>query len=82
MLSKSSKWELSFVHYIKKFTISSFVISRFECTSTYFLHHLQLHRIFMKCTLSTKLNLPGSINKNPRQFGKMLYYTQLCTITM
>ena len=32
MLSKSSKWELSFVHYISKFTILRFVISRFECT--------------------------------------------------
>ena len=32
MLSKSSKWELGFVHYITKFTISRFVISRFECT--------------------------------------------------
>ena len=31
MLSKSSKWELGFVHYIAKFTISRFVISRFEC---------------------------------------------------
>ena len=33
MLSKSSKWELDFVHYIAKFTISRFVISRFECTA-------------------------------------------------
>ena len=32
MLSKSSKWELGFVHYIAKFTISRLVISRFECT--------------------------------------------------
>ena len=31
MLSKSWKWELDFVHYIAKFTISMFVISRFEC---------------------------------------------------
>ena len=31
MLSKSSKWELDFVHYITKFTILKFVISRFEC---------------------------------------------------
>ena len=31
MLSKSSKRELGFVHYLKKFTISRFVISRFEC---------------------------------------------------
>ena len=36
MLSKSSKWELGFVHYIAKFTISRFVISRFECASTTF----------------------------------------------
>ena len=33
MLSKSSKWELGFVHYIAKFTILRFVISRFECTT-------------------------------------------------
>ena len=31
MLSKSTKWELGLVHYIVKFTISRFVISRFEC---------------------------------------------------
>ena len=36
MLSKSSKWELGFDHYIAKFTISRFVISRFECTKQYF----------------------------------------------
>ena len=29
MPSKSSKWELGFIHYIAKFTISRFVISRF-----------------------------------------------------
>ena len=33
MLSKSLKWELGFVQYIAKFTISRFVISRFECTN-------------------------------------------------
>ena len=32
MLCKSSKWELGFVRYIPKFTISRFVISRFKCT--------------------------------------------------
>ena len=31
MFSKSSKWELGLVHYIAKFTISRFIISRFEC---------------------------------------------------
>ena len=31
MHSISSKWELGFVHYITKFTISRFVISWFEC---------------------------------------------------
>ena len=31
MLSKSSKWELGFVHYIAKFTTSRFLITRFEC---------------------------------------------------
>ena len=32
MLSKSSKWELGLVHFIVKFTILRFVMSRFECT--------------------------------------------------
>ena len=32
MVSKSSKWELDFVHYIAKFTKLRFAISRFECT--------------------------------------------------
>ena len=31
MLSSSLKWEPGLVHYIVKFTISRFVISRFEC---------------------------------------------------
>ena len=31
MLSKTSKWELGLIHYIAKFTISRFVISRFKC---------------------------------------------------
>ena len=34
MLNKSSKWELGFIHYIAKFTILRFVISRFDCTIT------------------------------------------------
>ena len=33
MLSKSSKWELGFVRYIKKLTISRFIISRLECST-------------------------------------------------
>ena len=32
IFSKSSKWEVGLVHYIEKFTISRFVISRLECT--------------------------------------------------
>ena len=31
MFSKSSKWELGFVYNIAKFTISRFVILKFEC---------------------------------------------------
>ena len=30
MLSKSSKWELGLLYFIEKFTISRFIISRFE----------------------------------------------------
>ena len=38
MLSKSSNWELGFVHYIKKFTISRFIISSFlSVIMSYFL---------------------------------------------
>ena len=33
MLSKSSKWEMGFVHNIAKFTIARIVISKFECTT-------------------------------------------------
>ena len=33
MLSKTSKWELGFVHYIAKFTILRFTISKFESAS-------------------------------------------------
>ena len=33
MLSKSSKWELSLIRYIAKFTTTRFVISRFECAT-------------------------------------------------
>ena len=33
MVSKSSKWELDFVHYIAKFTKSRFAISRFESSN-------------------------------------------------
>ena len=49
MLSNSSKWELGLVHYIAIFTISRFVISRFERVSEnngYFCkNYLQFHEI-------------------------------------
>ena len=50
MLSKSTKWELGFVHYIAKFTISRFVISRFECTC-----QLSSYSIIILLTHSTSL---------------------------
>ena len=43
MLSTSSKWELGFVHYIKKFTNSRFVISRFDC-STFFVWSMMFQK--------------------------------------
>ena len=42
MLRKYSKWGLGFVHYTAKFTISRFVISRFECTLFFPLQTLTL----------------------------------------
>ena len=43
MPSKSSKLELGFVHYIAKFTILRFVISRFECTATVKFSYIYIH---------------------------------------
>ena len=43
MLSRSSKWELGFVHYIAKFSKSRFIISRFGCSMyVYFLYYYLL----------------------------------------
>ena len=52
VLSKSSIWEVGFVHYIAKFTIPRFVISRFECTIlnvcyVYFLVAVIILKFFM-----------------------------------
>ena len=55
MLSKSSKWELSFVHYIVKFTISRFVISRFEFTS--YLITISLSLKFYACMTNVAVYL-------------------------
>ena len=41
--TKNKMWELAFVHYIAKFAISSFVISRFECSTI--LHDVLLHKL-------------------------------------
>ena len=45
MSSKSSKWELGFDHYIVKFTISRFVISRFECNNIWQISFLIVHEV-------------------------------------
>ena len=44
MLSKSSKWELGFVHFIPKFTISRFIISRFE----WYIYYVSTINIFSR----------------------------------
>ena len=48
MPSKTSKWELGFVHYIAKFTILRFVISRFECSTPDSKKVLSLSAFFLK----------------------------------
>ena len=55
MLSKSSKWKLGFVHFIAKFTISRFVISRFECTS--YLITISLSLKFYACMTNVAVYL-------------------------
>ena len=55
MLRKSSKWELGFVHYIVKFTISRFVISRFEFTS--YLITISLSLKFYACMTNVAVYL-------------------------
>ena len=65
MLGKSSKLELGFVHYIKKFTISRFVISRFECISDlfiFFVYNNCLHYLF---TFSESRNNPSRGSDHP-----------------
>ena len=54
MLSKSSKRELGFVHYIAKFTILRFVISRFECTTLG-----EVGRMYLVVNLSMTNNVIG-----------------------
>ena len=59
MLGKSSKWELGFVHYIAKFTILRFVISRFEhmyilqfsSTSNLLYNHSQILMGILHCCM-------------------------------
>ena len=59
MLSKSLKWELGLVHYIAKFTISRFVISKFECTSN-------IMRIwYTKIDVPYGVSVPNDIYQNP-----------------
>ena len=48
MLSKSSNWGLGLVHYIAKFTISMFVISRFECTTICITRIFSCHCVCVK----------------------------------
>ena len=74
MLSKSSKWELGFVHYIAKFTISRFVISRFECT----LYHAPFIEITKKCILGSGSTLKPWYNKPQySEFCDIVNKTQL-----
>ena len=61
MLSKSSKWELGFVHYISKFTILRFIISRFECI--YFFFWCKSHNIFWTRGLLHTIQLTYTIEE-------------------
>ena len=64
MVSKSSKWELGFVHYIPKFTISRFIISRFECNIFWDLEEMGLSPILQCDQRWTRLHIfqaPGSL---------------------
>ena len=61
MLCKSSKWELGFVHYIAKFTISRFIIARFECNlknAMMFMFTIFSHQTLQKALLDC-LSLTG-----------------------
>ena len=61
MLSKTSKWELGFVHYIVKFIISRFVISRFEYIFIVFTRTDKL-KIYILLYICTIYNGPNLIN--------------------
>ena len=51
MLSKFSKWQLGFVHYIAKFTILKFTISRFECTT--YVVDVHMHKAKWHCNINS-----------------------------
>ena len=76
MLSKSSKWELSFVYYIAKFTKSRFVISSFECTLLCKLHvfvKLIIQNIHCDiCSICLLIRGPPKI-KRPPYYHKIVY---------
>ena len=67
MLSKSSKWELGFVHYIAKFTISRFVISKFECIWN-----------FLQWNMRVLLSRSNSREMTMQQAGEWRLWAGLC----
>ena len=75
MLRKSSKWELHFVHYIAKFTIYWFIISRFECST------LTHTRNFRECaTTHGILVLIGNGNESQTNLSLLLLPTALLSL--
>ena len=77
MLSKSSKWELAFVHYIAKFTISRFVISRFECTFKFCAVHVALCALEPHSTDSLGTQHYAKFESNTK--GMTLETNAICT---
>ena len=68
MLSKSSKCELGLVHYIAKFTISRFVISRFECIWNFLQWNM---RVLLSRSNSREMTMQGNDDSGPVCAKKM-----------
>ena len=69
MFSKSSKWELGFVHYIKKFTISRFVISRFESPFREVFQSMSVSRYYKKSPAKSPHRKTDKKNKSSTILG-------------
>ena len=67
MTGKSSKWKLGLVHYTAKFTISRFVISKFECMYLCCQHQIEGFVFYTSLQLVSYCNHNLTINMTSKK---------------